>query len=315
MQCAPFAFIMPAEGEGIGMEWIAAMQKAITYMEAHLLEQINYEDVARQIHMSGYDFHRAFRFLTGMTANAYIRSRRLSLAGRELLETDGKITDVALKYGYDTPESFTKAFTRFHGIAPKFARDASAKLALFNPLVIKLSVEGGKSMDYRIVQTEKQQFLAVVGNFRNEIVNEEGNHDIPDFWGECQEKGLITQLCDLRPEGKRDVYGLCTPTREGSDTFAYGIGVPVDGQTAAFDPAEMEKAGFQLWDVAPGTYAVFDCVGEDADCIGQTWERFFREFLPQMGYEAGEETDYEVYFEKGQPGVFCQLWIPVRKKM
>ncbi len=125
------------------MEWIAAMQQAISYIEAHLLEDINYEDAAKQIHISGYEFHRAFSFLTGMTANAYIRSRRLSLAGREIAETDAKITDIALKYGFDTPESFTKAFTRFHGIAPSHARAGAAKLVLFNPLAIKLTVEDG----------------------------------------------------------------------------------------------------------------------------------------------------------------------------
>ena len=130
------------------MEWIAAMQQAITYMEVHLMEEINYEDVAKHVHTSSYEFHRAFSFLTGMTANTYIRNRRLSLAGREIVETDTKITDIALKYGYETPESFTKAFTRFHGIAPKFAREESSKLLLFNPLVIKITVEGGKSMDF-----------------------------------------------------------------------------------------------------------------------------------------------------------------------
>ena len=117
------------------MEWITAMQQAITYMEEHLLEDVNYEDVAKQVYISNYEFHRAFSFLTGMTANSYIRSRRLSLAAREIVETDASITEIALKYGYDTPEGFTKAFTRFHGIAPKFARDGAAKLKLFNPLL------------------------------------------------------------------------------------------------------------------------------------------------------------------------------------
>ena len=296
------------------MEWIAAMQQAITYMEAHLLEQINYEDVARQVHISGYEFHRAFSLLTGMTANSYIRSRRLSLAGREILETDRAITEIALKYGYDTPESFTKAFTRFHGIAPKFARSASAKLVLFNPLVFKITVEGGKIMDYRIVQTSQQQFLAVAKAFSNSIINDEENHDIPDFWDACTEKKLIETLCALRPVGKRDVYGLCSPAEEGADTFDYGIGVLVDEDTAPFDLAIMEKAGYRLWDVKPGTYVVFDCLGTNGDCISETWAKFFREFLPQMGYEAESETDYELYFENGREGLFCELWIPVKKK-
>ncbi len=296
------------------MEWIVAMQQAITYMEEHIMEEINYEDVAKQVHTSSYEFHRAFSFLTGMTANAYIRNRRLSLAGREIVETNAKITDIALKYGYETPESFTKAFTRFHGIAPKFAREKSAKLLLFNPLVIKIIVEGGKTMDYRIVQTEEQKFIALVRSFRNEIINDEENRDIPDFWGECHDKNLVEAIRNLRPEGKRDLYGLCSPTKQGEGTFEYGIGVLIDGATSEFDTAEMEKAGYSIWDVKPGTYVVFDCIGEDGDCIGDTWSKFYKEFLPQMGYELEAETDYEIYFENGRSGLFCELWIPVRKK-
>ena len=141
------------------MEWIVAIQKAITYIEEHIMEEINYEDVAKNVFISSYEFHRAFSFLTGMTANSYIRNRRLSLAGKEIVESDVKITDIALKYGYETPESFTKAFTRFHGVSPKIARDDSAKLVLFNPFVIKLTLDGGKIMDYRITQTKRHFVL------------------------------------------------------------------------------------------------------------------------------------------------------------
>ncbi len=296
------------------MEWIAAMQQAITYMEEHLMEETNYEDVAKHVHISSYEFHRAFCFLTGMTANAYIRKRRLSLAGREIMETDTKIIDIALKYGYETPESFTKAFTRFHGIAPKFAREESAKLVLFNPLAIKLTVEGGRSMDYRITQTKEQKFLALVRTFRNEIINDEENQEIPDFWEECHQKNLVEPIRSLRPEGKRDLYGLCSPTKEGESTFEYGIGILIDEETMDFDVDEMQKAGYRIWDVKPGTYVVFDCIGKDGDCISDTWSRFYREFLPQMGYEAEPETDYELYYEKGRNNLFCELWIPVRKK-
>ena len=296
------------------MEWIAAVQQAITYMEAHLMEEISYEDVAKQVHISSYEFHRAFSFLTGMTANTYIRNRRLSLAGLEILNTDVKITDIALKYGYETPESFTKAFTRFHGVAPRFVREESAKLVLFNPLNIKITVEGGKRMDYRIVQTKAQKFVAIIGRFDNAIINDDDNHDIPDFWEQCQQKNLIEAMLQLRPAGKRDLYGLCSPTKAGETTFEYGIGVLLDDDTKNLDPAEMEQAGFRVWDVKPGTYVVFDCMGEDGDCISQTWAKFYQEFLPQTGYEASEETDYEIYPETGKTGLFCELWIPLKQK-
>ena len=296
------------------MEWIEALQKAITYMEEHLLEEINYEDVAKQVHTSSYEFHRAFSFVTGLTANAYIRNRRLSLAGKELVETDAKITDLAMKYGYETPESFTKAFTRFHGVAPKTAREEAGKLVLFNPLTITISVKGGKNMDYRIVQTKEKKFIALVREFSNDIINDEANHDVADFWGECNSKQMLSPIWMLREDGKRDLYGLCSPTVEGKDTFEYGIGIIIDEDTAEFDQEDLEKKGFRIWDVNPGTYVVFDCVGEDGDCISKTWTMFYKEFLPQMGYEASEETDYELYFDGTRPDVFCELWIPIKKK-
>ena len=296
------------------MEWIESLQKAITYMEEHLFEDINYEDVARQVHISSYEFHRAFSFVTGMTANAYIRNRRLSLAGNELVKSDARITDLAMKYGYDTPESFTKAFTRFHGIAPKTAREQAGKLVLFNPLTITLDVKGGKSMDYRIVQTKEKKFLALVREFSNGIINDEANHDVADFWGECNSNQMLSPIWMLREDGKRDLYGLCSPTTEGKDTFEYGIGIIIDEDTADFDQAELEKKGFVIWDVNPGTYVVFDCVGENGDCITQTWSMFYKEFLPQMGYEASQETDYELYYDGTRPDIFCELWIPISKK-
>lgn len=295
------------------MKWVMAIQQAITYIEKHLMENINYEAVAKQVYMSGYEFHRAFSFLTGMTVTAYIRNRRLSLAGVEIIETDSKITDIALKYGYETPESFTKAFTRFHGVSPKMAREESGKLALFNPLVIKISVEGGNCMDYKIVQTKQQKFLAVVGRFSNDIINDETNHEIPDFWDKCMAEKCLAPLLGLRPAGKRDLYGLCSPSKAGEESFEYGIGVRIDEATLDVDLGELLNKDYRIWDVKPGTYVVFDCFGENGDCISDTWAKFYQEFLPQMGYEAAQETDYEIYFEQGRKGLFCELWIPIVK--
>lgn len=169
-------------------------------------------------------------------------------------------------------------------------------------------------MDYRIVQTKEQKFIAVVRSFKNEIINDEENHDIPDFWGECHDKNLVEPIRNLRPEGKRDLYGLCSPAQEGENSFEYGIGVLIDEETMDFDVDEMKKAGYCIWGAKPGTYAVFDCIGEDGDCISDTWSKFYMEFLPKMGYEAEEATDYEIYLEKGRKGLFCELGIPVRRK-
>lgn len=292
---------------------IQLIQQAIHYMEEHIYEDINYTDVAASIHMSNYNFHRTFSFIAGMTANEYLRSRRLTLAAQELQTTDLSVIDAAYKYGYESPESFSKAFLRFHGSTPKQAKKPGAKLHLFNPLVIKIITEGGSIMDYRMEHKESQQFLAMVRAFPNEIINDDSDHSIPDFWTECYDKNLVEPMKQLREEGKRDVYGLCSPTKENETHFNYGIGIIVDDDTDRAGLDALLKSGYTIWNTEPADYAVFKCLGDDGDCIGEVWGKFHKEFSPQTGYVQTDDTDFEIYFEKGEKGLFCELWVPVTK--
>lgn len=293
------------------MRTVQLLQQAIWYMEQHLLEDINYEDVAESIYMSSYNFHRTFSFMTDMTVGEYIRNRRLSLAGQELQQTDISVIDAAYKYGYDTPESFSKAFSRFHGVSPRQAKRKGTQLHLFNPLVIKITVEGGSIMDYRIESQSSQKFIAMVKAFPNEIVNDENDHSVPDFWGECYGKNLIEPMLSLRPQGKKDLYGLCSPAVKNETHFDYGIGILIDGETDVSGLDALLAQGYTLWETKPMDYAVFKCIGENGDCIGETWSKFYKEFVPQTGYVQTDDTDYEVYYEKGEEGLVCELWIPV----
>lgn len=298
----------------MNMEWIKLLQDAINYMEKHLLENINYENVAKNVCMSSYNFHRTFSLMAGMTANEYIRNRRLSLAGQELQTTDISVIDAAYKYGYETPESFSKAFSRFHGATPKQAKSKGIQLRLFNPLIIKIIMEGGTIMDYRIERKEEQRFIAKVKAFRNEIINDDNDHSIPDFWRECHEKKLIDPIRNLRPEGKKDLYGLCSPKDKESATFDYGIGVLIDKDTDTSNLEALCTEGFTMWKTEPTDYVVLKCYGEDGNSISEMWSRFFKEFLPQSSYEHTDDTDYEIYFEHGEEGLFCELWIPIVEK-
>lgn len=294
---------------------IHLIQLAINYMEEHIHEDINYADVAESIHMSSYNFHRTFSFIAGMTANEYIRNRRLTLAAQELQTTNLSVIDAAYKYGYESPESFSKAFSRFHGSTPKQAKKPGAKLHLFNPLVIKITMEGGSIMDYRMEHREPQQFLAMVRAFSNEIINDDNDHSIPDFWTECYDKNLVDPMKQLRKEGKRDIYGLCSPAKENETHFDYGIGVIIDEDTDSAGVKKLLDNGYTLWESAAADYAVFQCLGTDGDCISEMWSKFYKEFSPQTGYVQTDDTDYEIYFEKGKAGLFCELWIPVKKAL
>ena len=210
---------------------IQLIQQAICYMEEHICENISYAEVAKHVHMSSYNFHRTFSFIVGLTANEYIRKRRLTLAAMDLQTTDISVIDVAYKYGYESPESFSKAFSRFHGSTPKQAKRKGAKLHLFNPLVIKIILEGGSIMDYRIEHRESQQFVALVRAFSNESSIDDNGHSISDFWTECSERNLIEPMKSLCAEGKRDLYGLCSPVKDSENHFNYGIGVMIDEKT------------------------------------------------------------------------------------
>jgi len=289
------------------------IQQAICYMEEHICEDINYADVAKSVHMSSYDFHRTFSFIAGMTANEYIRKRRLTLAAQELQTTDISVLDVAYKYGYESPESFSKAFSRFHGSNPRRAKKNGAKLHLFNPLVIKIIFEGGSIMDYRLEHRERLKLIALTRSFPNEIVNDDDDHSIPDFWTECSEKNLIQPMRLLRTEGKRDLYGFCGPVKESETHFIYGIGVLIDEDTDISQLDRLIKEGYGIWETNPADYAVFKCFGSDGNCLGETWSKFYKEFVPQTGYTQTDEIDFEIYFEKGEKDLFCELWIPVRK--
>ena len=167
-------------------------------------------------------------------------------------------------------------------------------------------------MDYRIVKKEAQKFLALVRPFSNEIINDESDHSIPDFWDECNQQHLLDPLYPLCPEGRRDLYGLCSPKTNENECFSYGIGILLNEDT---DTSQLiAEHGYQIWETEPAEYVVLPCIGTDGDCISQAWSWFFKEFLPQSGYLQTEKTDYEIYFEKSAPPLFCELWIPVEKR-
>ncbi|HKM35549.1 MAG TPA: effector binding domain-containing protein [Lachnospiraceae bacterium] len=286
------------------MDWITAIQMMLTYMEENLMGDISYEDIAKTIHISNMYCHQAFRLLVGMTPTEYIRKRRLSLAGQELNSTDTKVIDVALKYGFESPESFTKAFTRFHGINPRQAKLAGATLTLFQPIKIEYRVKGGKVTDYRIEQREAFNLLVCERTFNIERTNEKGNHEIPDFWEESWKNGLFD--C-LNPFGlNQDHYAICSPLSKESNDFNYGIGVMCASSTKVPEGCLRRRVEGGLW-------AVFPCFGKDGNCMEQMWENIYYAFLPESGYTMRDYADFECYPGK-KSSLFSEIWVPIQKK-
>lgn len=127
------------------MDVIRCLQRAVDFMEDNLCEKMPMEEIARHAYMSAFHFQRLFSAVCGVSVGEYIRARRLTLAGAELQSSDIRIIDAALRYGYESPEGFSRAFTRFHGLSPLAARSGGGTLRTFPKLSVR-SIYGGMTM-------------------------------------------------------------------------------------------------------------------------------------------------------------------------
>lgn len=172
------------------MEWAEAISEAVRFMESHITEDITVNEVAEHVHISPFYFHRGFSMLCGLSVAEYIRSRRMSLAGEELMTGKATIMMLAVKYGYDSADSFSKAFYRFHGILPQTARKEKRMLKNFAPMKLTISMKGGYLMDYKIVKKESFTVMGVEKEFSYDNAKQE----VPAFeWAVFACKGALPQ--------------------------------------------------------------------------------------------------------------------------
>ena len=291
------------------MDWISGIQRAIDDTEAHLTDEIDYAAVAREAASSVFHFQRMFSMLVGYTLGDYIRMRRLSLAADELYRTEDKIIDIALRYGYDTPESFTRAFTRFHGITPTEAR-RGGNIKSFSRLSVKLILDGGNLMHYRI---EKRDAFKVICRKKqvNKPQGDTATADISAFWNVCSQDGTMEKLCKYASfDSFHGILGICFSGELEASGFPYGIGAEYNG-------TPVTDEGFDLVNIPAHTYAVFECKGKMPDAFKETYKRICTEFFPQSStYEYGSGIKLEVYpsAEVQDPNYTCEIWIAVKEK-
>lgn len=291
------------------MSWISGIQRAIDYIEENITDEIDSDEAARRAYSSSFHFQRVFSIMCGFTLGEYIRMRRLSLAGEELSKGNARIIDIALKYGYDTPESFSRAFTRFHGISPSEAKHGGS-VRIFTPLSIKLTLTGGNKMDYRI---EKRDAFDVICRRRRVEKPQAANaaEGITSMWQECAADGTIGRLIGYMPEKPvmKGLLGICFSSELNADQFPYGIGMEYNGRPADDD--------LEIVTIPANTYAVFTSSGRMPDAFIETYNRIVTEFFPQSTqYEYAENVEFEVYSSEdtSDPDYRCEIWIAVKEK-
>ena len=296
------------------MEWLSAIRTAIDYMEKHLTDDIGAQDVADEVFLSPFFLQRGFSLMTGYGIGEYLRNRRLYQAALDLRGTDEKVIDIALRYCYETPESFTKAFARFHGATPTQVRDR-AKINVFLPLTIKLSIQGGHQMEYKITP----MFPFKVIGFQKVFDNETAYDEIPKFWDEICEKyaaGVYAGNAPANPYEQALMdncigeYGVCIDDI-GGGKFRYLVAGKYTGGDV--------PAGMTVYEFPRSDWAVFDCIGPIPEALQTVNTRIFREWLPgNPDYELCGNASVEWYDcvngEKSDPDYHSAIWVPVRKK-
>ena len=291
------------------MNWIDGISDAIDYIEKNITEDITIEEISRQAYVSPVYFQKGFSMLCGFTVGEYIRKRRLALAGTELISTDNRIIDIALKYGYDSPDSFTKAFVRFHGTTPTAVRKEGAVIKSFAPLTIKFTLKGGYTMDYRIVEKEAFTVMGISKMFRYDNSLEE----IPKFWDEYCKGGENKAVCGM--------YGICVDDNIGEngkpeqEQFEYLI-------ADNYIPWNEVPDGCVTRVIPKHTWAVFSCRGAMPKSLQEVDRKIFSEWLPNCreyeiadGYSVEMYTDVNEYPDGNQDkNYYSEIWIPLKRK-
>lgn len=274
--------------------WNEGIANAIAFIEEHLTEELDIAEIAEQAYVSSFYFQKIFGVLCGFTVGEYIRNRRLTLAAQELCAAPIKVIDVALKYGYDSPDSFARAFMKFHGVSPSAARETGCKLNSFAPLKIKLTLEGGTMLEYQIA--EKAQFT-VAGKLRR--FNTETSYDeIPKFWTEQMQSG------------ENDIVGM------------YGICMDADGKD--FDyliadnyiPWKEIPKGCVTRVIPAGTWAIFPCRGALPTALQEVNTRIWSEWVPSCkAYRLAGNYNIEMYSPPCENPEDCynEIWVPVER--
>lgn len=288
------------------METIELLKNALEYIEENLDAELNIDDIAKIAYSSRYHFQRIFHALTGFTVTRYIRNRRLTLAAEELTMSHNRITDIALKYGYESPEAFAKAFKRMHGMSPSALKNFGGKIKAFPKISFTISIKGEREIVYKIVQKEGFKVFGV--SFETTKVNDEAYRDIPKFISGIFENGVHDRINEMlgRPKGSL-LSGFHYDFKEDG-TRKYMMG---------HEMVREEFTGeFTVLSVPELTWAVFEGFGKGPDnfIIQDIWRRVYSEWFPSSGFEQVEGPCMEKNFLDDESGYRCELWIPVKRK-
>ena len=272
------------------MDWSDRMNAAIDYIEENLAGIIDFNEAANRACCSSSHFQRVFFAINGLTQIEYVRRRRLTLAAMELAAGNAKVIDVSIKYGYDSPNAFTRAFRNMHGITPQAAREPGVTLTSFPRISFHIELKGGNDMDYKILI--KPAFSIAMTSRKFTSINGQNFKDIPAWWSEflsSPDCAAMTALSGNSPGVMTGgvMLGVCYGTEDEGE-FSYGIAVEL--------PEGISPGKFEKMEILATTWAVFDCTLAN---LQDVTKHIFGEWYASTGYEHPGTPDLEVYLPEG----------------
>ncbi|MGI6585126.1 MAG: AraC family transcriptional regulator [Gracilibacteraceae bacterium] len=290
------------------MDTLKNLNEALNYIEENLAGEIDFKEVARLALCSEYHFKRMFSFLAGVSLSEYIRRRRLTLAAFELNNSNIRVIDAAVKYGYNSPDSFTRAFQSLHGVKPSEARNTGRQLKAYPPMTFQLSIRGENEMNYRIVEKEAFRIVGIMK--RVPIVFNGVNPEIASMWESLDEEMInkLKGLSNVEPMGLLQASVNFSEGRmEEKGELDHYIGAATTGES----PDNLVQL-----EVHASTWAVFEAVGPFPDTLQNVWGRIYSEWFPSSGYELapGPEILWNEHKDVTSPTFRSEIWIPVIKR-
>lgn len=281
------------------MEWIERLNLAITYIEEHLRDDIDYEQLGKIACCSTYHFQRMFTYMAGIPLSEYIRRRKMSLAAVDLQSGGKKIIDVAGEYGYQSPTAFNRAFQSVHGVAPSAVKNEGVSVKSFPPITFKITVKGVEEMNYRIEKKDAFRIIGVSQPLDKEI--EKNFAVVPQMWREAALNGTIQRLAGMMDTAPMGLLGVsaCNDVEQ----WKYFIAVSSTKETTEFEEYIIPAA----------TWAIFAGAGTN-QTMQELEQRIVTEWLPTSGYEYANAPDVEVYLNADPQNAQYEVWIPVIKK-
>ena len=288
------------------MSILTKLNSAMAYIEEHIDDDLAIADISKVTGYSPYHFGRLFYYIADMSLSEYIRKRKLTLAAIQLQNSKDRIIDLAVRYGYDSAESFSRAFVKQHGIKPSAVRKQGAVLKIFPPMTFHIKIEGVNGMNWRIEEKEAFEVVGVDRRFKNDKTD-----DISKFWDEKLKDGSLE--CLKKQVKSYNLIGACGHINTKTDDFLYMIGVIVEKGA--------NSEGFSVFKAPAASWAVFRSEEFDQNPYGaeipKLFQSAYKEWFPSSGYEKlegdDEIIDMEIYGVTDSGKFFEEVWLSVKK--